>query len=120
MPKEKVKFQSRITADWDAIPTLEGRNLGFGKLEVEGQTRRFMLLDTIDGEVTVFESEGLKEGFGACDLGDYIRINFMAMVETKGGRSFRKFRVKVWSDSEAPTLRKVDVMAGFKRAAKVK
>lgn len=101
MPVRKMKFQSRITADWDRLPKVEGRVLAFDTMEVEGRHSRFALVDTEDGHVQVFESEGLKEGFATCAVGDFVSIEFLAMVETANKRRFRKFRIQVWEDPNA-------------------
>jgi hypothetical protein len=107
-----VKYQSRIVANWDRTPLVEGRVLGFDKMTLDNKERPFMTVLTADGEVQVFESEGLKDAFGSAAVGDFVRFEFLALVETKAKRAFRQFRAQVWEDKAAapppkPTATKV-------------
>jgi hypothetical protein len=94
--ERSVKFQSRIVANWDRQNIVEGRVLEFDKMLLDNKERPYMTVLTKDGEVQVFESEGLKDAFASASVGDFVRFEFLALVETKAKRAFRQFRAQVW------------------------
>ncbi len=102
--ERNYKFKSRYTANWDRIPKVEGRVIDRGTMTVADRQAQFIKVLTADGEVTVFKSAGLDELFGICEVGDFVSIEFLGLVETTKGREFRQFRSSCWTDESAPAI----------------
>jgi len=104
MAEQKLKFVSRNTANWTRDAKAEGRVIDKGTDMIKDKERHYITLDTKDGDLRVFETEGLKETLAACAVGDFVSIEHLGMVETSNGRDFRQFRTKVWEDPSAGPL----------------
>lgn len=110
MSERKLKFQSRISANWDKVPIVEGRVTERGTETIDDKARPWINVLTAEGDVRVYQSAGLEEAFKVTAVGDMVRIEFLALLTTKKGQSFRQFRTQVWTDEEtaqfATTARK--------------
>lgn len=95
------KYKSRFTANWDRVPKVEGRVIDRGSLTIDKKDRPFLKVESSDGEVTVFQSAGLEDLFKAAAVGDFVSIEFLALVQTAKGRAFRQFRSSCWTDPDA-------------------
>lgn len=104
MGEQNVKFVSRNTANWTRDKIVEGRVVDKGVEHIKDKDRPYITLDTKEGELRVFETEGLKETLQVADRGDFVSIEHLGMVETTAGRNFRQFRTKVWTDASAGPL----------------
>lgn len=120
MAEPKLKFVSRNTANWTRDVKVEGRVIDKGVEKIKDKDRHYITLETKDGELRVFETEGLKETMAACAIGDFVSIEHLGMVETSNGRDFRQFRTKVWEDASAAPLapRPTAQVQGSKGASK--
>lgn len=98
------KYKSRVTANWDHIPKVEGRIIDKGSMTIKGKSRAYIKVDTEEGEVTVFASAGLDELFAASAVGDFTSIEYLATVVTAKGHSFRQFRSSCWSEPDAEPI----------------
>lgn len=98
------KYKSRIVANWDRIPKVEGRVIELGSQKIDNRVSHFMKVETEDGEVTVFKSAGLEDLFNAATTGDFVSIEYLATVETQKGRPFRQFKSSCWTDESAPAV----------------
>jgi hypothetical protein len=119
MGEKVIKYLSRIVANWDRVPLVEGRILEKGKAKIKDRDRGFIFVATDEGEVQVFESAGLEELFDAATVGDFCRIQYLATVATSNNRTFRQFRASLWSDPEAPPLKARKPTVFRERKAKV-
>jgi hypothetical protein len=108
MANRTYKYKSRVVANWDRIPKVEGRVIAKDSVKIENRVRPFMMVLTSDGEVQVFESAGLVDLFKSAELGDFVSIEFLATVETSKGRAFRQFRSMVWTDDDAEPMESVN------------
>jgi len=102
--ERQYKYKSRYTANWDRVPLIEGRVTDRGSMSIEKRTRAYIKVETADGEVTVFESAGLADLFKAVAVGDFVMIEFLAVVPTKAGRTFRQFRASCWTEADAEPI----------------
>lgn len=107
MTEKRIKFQNRITANWEKLDVVTGRVLMVDVADIKGKKRRFMDVKTADGDVQVFESAALEEAFKIASIGDFVRFENLGTVETSNNRTFRQFRVQVWEDPDAEPI-KVD------------
>jgi hypothetical protein len=98
------KYKSRVTANWDRIPKVEGRIIDKGSMTLKGKARPYLKVDTEDGEVTVFESAGLDDLFSAAGVGDFVSVEYLATVVTAKGHSFRQFRSSCWTEPDAEPI----------------
>lgn len=102
--ERQYKYKSRVTANWDRIPKVEGRVIDRGTMTIKDRPAQFIKVETADGEVTVFRSAGLDELFTACEVGDSVSIEYLGTVETSKGREFRQFRSSCWTDDSLPAI----------------
>jgi hypothetical protein len=102
--QKAYKYKSRVVANWDRIPKVEGRVVEKGSVKIENKDRAYLLVNTDEGEVQVFHSAGLDDLFTASSLGDFVSIEFLAMVTTKKDRRFRQFRASCWTEEDAPPV----------------
>lgn len=101
-----MKFQSKVTANWDRMERVEGRVIDRGESTIEDRVRPFILVTTEQGPVQVFQSAGLDDTFAQVELGDRISIEHLGTVQTSKGRTFRQFRTQVWIDPDDAPLPK--------------
>jgi len=105
MANRNYKYQSRVVANWDRIPVVEGRVLSRGSVKIDGKDREYLMVETTEGEVQVFTSAGLADLFAAVKVGFHVRVEFLALVQTKKDRTFRQFRASCWTEEgDAPML----------------
>lgn len=92
----KYKHRSEVDANFDKTPIVEGKVVEFRHLPEDQDKRRFVVLDTPDALVRVYETKGLEEAFNAAEIGDYMRIEFIEKVAIKGSKTFNRFNASVW------------------------
>lgn len=100
MTKRVYKVRSLDTVDWNTNPDLEGLIVEYGSIEVKGEERAFMVIDTGQQKVRVFHSTALHEAFELGVQGDHIHIAFRGKVNIVGGHTFNRFQVQVWTLEE--------------------
>jgi len=101
MHDKAVKFQSRVTANWEKIPIVEGAVKAMDTEKIDKRVSRFIVVATDHGDVRVYQSSGLEEAFTHVEVGDSVRIEYLGLIQTKKGRAFRQFRAEVYGDAEA-------------------
>lgn len=97
-------YRSKYVANWDRISKVKGQVSEKATIKYEGKTRPYIMIETDDGQVQVFESAGLADLFASVKVGMFAEIEYMATVTTKAGRPFRQFRAAVWVEANAPAV----------------
>lgn|SRR5574341_289559 len=95
---KQYKHRSRVDADWERSRVVEGVLVGIEKLPASAGERRFMVLDTGESLIRVYESKDLEECFAASEPGDHVRIEFLDKIDLDGGRTLNKFNASVWTE----------------------
>lgn len=98
----KFKVRSLDTHDFNVEPDIEGTIVELGVLDVKGDDRTFMVIDTGQRLRRVFHSTGLNEAFELGTPGDHIAIEFHGKVTITGGHTFNRFQVQVWEEEGTP------------------
>lgn len=99
--KRTYKSRSVDPHDWDRVSDVRGIITAMGSLEVDDENRRYLIIDLEEGRAQVFHSHGLDEAFNLATVGDHIHIEYHGKTKTKKlGRSFNKFSVQLWTESE--------------------
>lgn len=96
----KYKVRTLDTADFNRDPDLEGVIAEYGSIDVKGDERAFVVIDTGQRKVRVFHSTALKDAFEQGEPGDHIRIEFRGKVKIEGGHTFNRFQVQVWTEED--------------------
>jgi len=110
MSAKQFKYKSKITANWERIPKVEGRVFDKGVLEVDGKARPFIMVETETDQVQVFQSTGLDDLFKIAERGDRVSVEFLALVTTSKNRTMRQFRSSCWTEeTDAPLPKPVAV-----------
>lgn len=94
------KVRSVDSIDWEKTPVLEGKVLSMESIKVGEEERDVMVIDTGSQKVRVFHSAALDEAFSMAELGDSIRLEFRGKVALKGGKTFNRFSVAVWTGED--------------------
>jgi len=121
MSSKQFKYKSKITANWERIPKVEGRVFDRGVLSVEGKERPYLMVETETDQVQVFQSTGLDDLFKVVERGDRVSIEFLALVTTSKNRTMRQFRSSCWTeeaDAPLPKLAAVAPSGGRRASAK--
>ena len=96
----KYKVRTESPHNFDVEPVCEGRIVKFDKLEIDGEERLFMVVDTVHTLAQVFHSHGLTPAFDDGVVGDMIRVVFHGKKKLKGSKTFNRFSVQVWEFQE--------------------
>ena len=96
------KVRSVDTIDWNTTPDLEGVIVKYDVIDVKGEDRAVMIVDTGQRLVQVFHSKALEEGFHLGTPGDHIHMAFLGKVSITGGHTFNRFEIQVWTEQGEP------------------
>ena len=94
----KYKVRQASDHDFTAEPHLEGKIVQTGSLEIEGQKRPFLVVDTGTVLSRIYESKALEDAFRLAEIGDTLSITYTGEKDLGGGRTFKRFSVAVWSE----------------------
>ena len=78
----------------------------FETIDTGKDKRDSVVIDTGTQLIRVWHAEGLKEVFDEGEVGDGIRVEFVKKVPLKGGHTFNKYAVALWTevpDEPTPT-----------------
>lgn len=98
----KYKVRSLDTVDFNKTPELVGVIKEYGVVDVKGDERSFMTIDTGQRLVRVFHSTALNDAFELGEQGDHVRLVFHGKVSIQGGHTFNRFEVQVWTEEGTP------------------
>ena len=88
-----------VTVNWEDTKVVEGKLISKKTVTAQGEPRNICRIETDDGEVTVWESAGLRSLF-SLEEGTHVRISYKGKQNNpKTGRTFKAFDVE-YVDSE--------------------
>lgn len=93
----KYKIRSATLHDFTSEPILEGRIVQKGSVNIDGDDRLFVDIDSPEGISKVYESKALEELFKLGAVGDVCKLVYRGEKDLGGGRSFKRFSVEVWT-----------------------
>jgi hypothetical protein len=90
------------THDFEKVPIVEGTLVKEGTITVRGDEVSFVVLDTADGEETVWLGSVLKSSLedGHAEMGSYIGVKYLGMVKGAAGFKYRNYTVRVLPKEE--------------------
>jgi len=83
------------SVNWDETEELIGEVKEFKTVEMPDRTRRCAILLTANGEITVWETVGLRVFFDKVSIGTLVRIVNKGWAKGKRGRRFRSFEIYI-------------------------
>ena len=85
------------THDFEKAPVVEGTLVKEGTITIRGDEVSLVVLDTKDGEETVWLGSVLKSSLEArkAEVGSYVGIKYLGMVKGKAGFKYRDYAVRV-------------------------
>lgn len=90
------------THDFEKTPIVEGTLVKEGTITIRGDEVSFVVLDTADGEETVWLGSVLKSSLEArhAEMGSYIGVKYLGMVKGAAGFKYRNYAVRVLPKEE--------------------
>ena len=94
----KFKVRNPTPHDFTSEPSLTGKVVAFGSIEIEDEEREMVLIDTGATISQVYRTKALEDVFTKAAIGDTVELIYGGEKELGGGRSFKKFSVAVWTE----------------------